>query len=39
VLLTETSCYTWWDGGYWLEQAAEACRRAREAIGELEAPS
>ncbi len=37
VLLTETSCYTWWDGGYWLEQAAEACRRAREAIGELEA--
>lgn len=35
VLLCETSCYTWWDGGYWLEQAAEAMRRAREALARL----
>ncbi len=32
LLLCETSCYTWWEGGYWLEQAGEALRRARAAI-------
>jgi hypothetical protein len=35
VLLTETSCYTWWDGGYWLEQAQEAMKRARGALSRL----
>ncbi|MFH0809259.1 MAG: hypothetical protein V2A77_02125 [Pseudomonadota bacterium] len=35
LLLAETSCYTWWGGGYWLEQAAEVLRRAREAVARL----
>ena len=35
VLLCETSCYTWWEGGYWLEQAAEAMRRAWAAMRRL----
>ena len=32
VMLCETSCYTWWDGGFWLEQAQVALGQAWEAV-------
>lgn len=35
LLLTETSCYTWWDGSYWQDQAWIAIGQAWDAINSL----
>lgn len=35
VLRTQTSCYTWWDSEFWLDQGWAAIEDAREAVRRL----
>jgi hypothetical protein len=35
VLRTQTSCYTWWESDFWLNQGWAAVEDAREAVRRL----